>query len=117
MSVLRTTYTKMGVTVNQLTWPTNAMTFEYDSAALNGTFRGRIDPVPRAGWEVTVFDPGRNIIPSVDRHPTKNLNDAVAYLENYIRTEEKQHLDHIDRTTKQEYQQSREVHTLFTPRE
>ena len=117
MPVLRTTTTKMGITISQMTWPENAMTFDYSSPALGGNFRGTIDPVPRAGWKITVFNPSAKLTPTVEGHTTKNLNEAVTYLENHIRTAEKNHQDSIERTAKQEYQQSREVHALFTPKE
>lgn len=116
MKILRTTTTRTGISVSELEYPPDHLKFTYDSPSL-GNFRGDIEPLAGAGWTVTVYNPGRNIIPTMDKRETKNLNDAVNVVENHIKTLEKTHQDKIDMETKQDHQHKREIHSLFTPKD
>ena len=116
MTILRSTTTKMGITISQLSHPHNHMTFEFDSAAIGGHFTGHIHPEPSDGWRTTVFNPGRRTIPNVDRQPSNNLNDAITWLEGHIRNAEKKHRESLEIALKQSRQQDRDIHALFTPK-
>ena len=116
MKILRTTTTRTDISISELEYPPEHLTFTYNSPTL-GNFRGEIEPIQGAGWTLTIHNPSRRIIPNIDKRETKNLNDPVNTIENHIKAEEKNLLDKLETEAKQESQRKREIHALFTPRD